>query len=581
MRRVLYTSIILTLLAVAGVPRTLSAQTEEYKEYTPTNLRVPYFTISFDKEMLWIGFPGDSTAVNVAVRRSTLDWSGAKVTADGKTLFDERGVTVGDSICPYDLITDLAVSQHNTETIIDFYTGERARQRGPALRRGNRITFDRNISIAADEFVRGVIFTAKGNIDVAGEANKDVISLFGNINVTHSAVIRGDVVSIAGNITMDKTASIYGDTYSGVKNISARKHRFARKQEEFSGEPTFSYNRVDGFAPFLTLKYEDADSLLPTVWAKGGYAFGSGRWRFDVGMEQMLWRKPALALGGNFYRRLASDDDWIIGDVENSAFAFLVKEDFKDFYQAEGGSVYLKVAPLPNTKVELRLQGEETDWQHAHRHLWSLFGGDKLFPENYRSIDSVSQLQKELISRKNAAIMAEFEYDSRNRENLFGHSAWRGFATLEWSDSAFGSDFNYRKYLLGIRRYQRTTRYTMLLLNGTYGASDGDLPLYKEYSLGGIGTLYGYKQKEYMGTRFWMANAEYRFAFPKSDLAFSLFWDIGQIAAGTSFDQSSQVRNSLGIAFYVGNTFRLSIARRLDRSFDNSPKIYARIGNVF
>ena len=108
-----------------------------------------------------------------------------------------------------------------------------------------------------------------------------------------------------------------------------------------------------------------------------------------------------------------------------------------------------------------------------------------------------------------------------------------------------------------------------------FGGSDGVLPMHKQFYLGGLGTLYGYEHKEYSGQNFWLAGVEYRFAFPHSDLAASLMWDLGQVSDTKSFE-GAEVKHSLGVAFYFGSDFKIGLAKRLDRADNDKPELFAR-----
>ena len=105
--------------------------------------------------------------------------------------------------------------------------------------------------------------------------------------------------------------------------------------------------------------------------------------------------------------------------------------------------------------------------------------------------------------------------------------------------------------------------------------------MYKRFFLGGLGTLQGYDHKEYMGTRFWMLNTEYRFKFPRVETAVSVFWDMGQIANDRKLDGSIDIKNDVGLALYFEDDFRISLAKRLDRSVDDNPVFYVRLNHVF
>lgn len=573
----------IALSIILAMSASTRSQTPIYKEYGTSSTRELYFVISFDKSNLRIIVPSAQGQQEVVVGRQTIQTTGPAVTSAMMVLLDSSGLVFQDSVYPYHAISDIEISRHDQETEIRFFTNEKARSQVGRVRRGNRISYDQDVDIARDEFVRGSVFSVKGDVRVAGEINKDVVSLFGDLTVAPQAVVRGDLASISGTIAVAKNSAVYGDTFSGTKKSWIRRHRVFRGEDELAAVPRLSYNRVDGFAPYVTGKFQDQDSALPTAWVTLGYAFASERLRFELGMEQRVLRTMSLTVGAKYGRRLASSDDWLIGDGENTAFALLATEDYKDFYESDGGAAYLKANPLKNANVEIGMYSEDTRWLKAHRNLWSLFGGHKRFPENFGTVDPDYRVQgiAEIDTATNAYLFARLAYDGTDREKLFSRSAWRAWGTLEWSDKSFGSDFGYRKYLLQVRRYQRATKQSMLLMTGTYGGSDDYLPMNKRFFLGGVGTLYGYRHKEFTGSRFWMINAEYRFALPRRDLAFALFWDCGRISNSLGFDSDSEVKHSVGAALYVGKGVRLSLARRLDRSFDNQPELYVRLSKIY
>ena len=135
--------------------------------------------------------------------------------------------------------------------------------------------------------------------------------------------------------------------------------------------------------------------------------------------------------------------------------------------------------------------------------------------------------------------------------------------------------------MINIRRYQVINHYTTLMLRGVYGGSSGNLPYEKRFYIGGPGTLRGYDNKELIGTEFWMANSEYRLNFPGSSISLSVFWDVAQIANDVDLNSDVEVKNNIGISFYIDDNFNVSLAKRLDRSYDDNPMFYARFKHNF
>lgn len=582
MRR-LATLLILFAIAAAFRPGTASAAEGQYKDYTRRATRSMYFEIGFDKNTIEISVQGDSGKTTVSYRLKDMELRHNAVYFDGVRVFDTAGLSADGQTLPYSEIYDSRVTEQNEFTVVTFFTRSDEAEKLYHVKPGNIINYSENYVVSEHQFVRGLVFSVLGDIDVDGEVNKDVISLFGNVNVGPAAVARGDVVSVTGDITVARHASIYGEVYSAREKRRARRGRFYRPERVSDLFPGFVYDRVDGAQPWLEFRFDDGDSLLPRVDLKAGYAFASSRWRYNVQMEQSVLRSVPIAVGGSLYQKLSSQDNWIIGDNENTFFSLFFAEDYRDYYEANGVNLYVRSRPLKSLTIETRYQYDETNWLRGYRALWSLFGGDRLFRSNFSSVDSGYRAygMDEIDTTANAGLHFLVDYDTRDREDPFSKSAVVATGQFEWSTPDLNSDFDYRRYTLSLRRYQKLNRHTMILARAMYGGSDGYLPMYKRFFLGGLNTLRGYFTKEYMGTRFWMGNAEYRFSFPHSDLALSVLYDVGQIANDQKLNSEVDVKQSLGLALYVGSDTRISVARRLDRSYNNGPRLYARLSHVF
>ena len=570
----------LLLLLAAGSG---SAEEVKYKEFGQSGKSSEFFKITLEKKQVQVtAFFDDRESVQ-QFRLNDLAAKNGQVYAGDILLFDEAGLVIEGRTYPYDQVSDTRVFGSDDHISILFMTSTGAAASVRRFKRGNLIETSRDLVVDSDEFIRGLVLSLTGSIEIYGEVNRDVISLLGDVYVGPGAVVRGDIVSFSGRVDVARDASVYGEVFRADKRRTKYRHRFYRGDKAIDAIGDFVYNRVDGATLYFGAEFSDSDSLLPLIRAQGGYAFASERWRYEFGLEQIVLRDPAIAVGGALYRRLASEDDWLIGNWENTTFALLVTEDFKDYYEGEGGTLFVRGKPMDNLTVECRYRYEETRWLPANRDLWSLFGGDKKFGDNFERVPYAYRLDgiREIDTTANAGLTWEVDYDTRDEDDPFDRSAWHVTANLEWSHPDLSSDFDYRRYTLSVRRYQEIHRHAMLLLKGIYGGSDGHLPMYKRFYMGGLGTLRGYKHKEFMGSRFWMATAEYRIAFPKTDVAVSVFWDGAQIANDTRLDRDVETRHDLGMALYLGKDFKVSLAKRLDHSFDDDPKFYVRLNHVF
>ncbi|UCE25008.1 MAG: BamA/TamA family outer membrane protein [Candidatus Zixiibacteriota bacterium] len=561
----------------------VTASAVEYKEYKRTRLEKEYFEISYDRtEVRITTFEDDDTYTSV-YPRSSLEADEGKIYSDGRLLFDEKGLVVDEQYFYYDDIVDSRIMSEEKVVTITFYTRKPSPSQTTKFKRGNLVVAGEPLTVKEDDFVRGMVLAVGSDVDVLGEVNRDVISILGDVYIGPDAVARGDVAAVDGRIDVASDASVYGEVYDVDRRNIRLRLRFSRGLRDWDFLNNLTYDRVDGLGLNLGVQYQDHDSLLPTFMVQMGYAFNSERWRYETGLEQTILRDPAVAAGGRIYRRLATDDDWLIGEDENTAFALLATEDFRDYYQAEGGNLYVKVRPRHDIDIESGYRLEETRWLDARRHLWSLFGGSKLFPENFNTVNDAFRAASiaEIDTTNIGVLYASASWDTRDKADPFDRSAWYATVDLEWSHDSFSSDFDYRRYVIGVRRYQKINRRAALITRGVYGGSDGYLPMYKRFFLGGLGTLRGYDHKEFMGTRFWLANTEYRINFPRIEAAISIFWDVGQIANEHKLDGSIDIKNNLGLALYLEDDFKVSLAKRLDRSFDDNPIFYVRLDHIF
>ncbi len=560
------------------------ANTQGYKEYTTSSNRELLFEIIYNQNNFGHAVSHGNTTTRTEYSQSSVKVLGAKVTAKGALLIDRDGLHVNRTLYPFDDITDIRVGRDNGYTVVSFYTRDEGGRRTDRIRRGNRIEPFGLIVVDEDEFVRGTVFSVTGDVEIYGEVNQDVISLFGDVFVGPDAVVRGDIASATGRIDLARDATVYQDIYSGSDRRLGRRHRFRRFHRTYAYMFDINldgtlpvYNRVDGLSLGLTLKFDDPDSLLPTAWAGGSYAFESKRWRYELGLEQTILHRPAIALGGTTFRRLISEDDWLLSPEENSVFAVLVGKDYKDYYEAVGASAYLRLRPLRHLVLESGYRYEETKWLNARRNLWSLFGGSESFEPNFGSVDSVAREAgiAEIDTSTNASLYGHLTYNTRDEDDPYRYSGYLVEGLFEWSSPDLDSDFDYTRYRLSVTRYQKLYRRAMAILRGVYGGSDGCLPMHRRFYLGGLGTLYGYDHKEFSGNYFWLTNVEYRIDFPHSDLAASVMWEAGQVTENSDFD-NVEVKHSLGAALYIGSDFKIGLARRLDRSYDDRPEFFAR-----
>jgi outer membrane protein insertion porin family len=102
------------------------------------------------------------------------------------------------------------------------------------------------------------------------------------------------------------------------------------------------------------------------------------------------------------------------------------------------------------------------------------------------------------------------------------------FANGSINKAGFGGDFNFEKYTLEGRYYLPLGENHTIAMRAWGGMVTGDAPITEFFYAGGPDTLRGYQQNQFFGTRFLVANIEYR--FPIGNIKFlrgAVFADAG------------------------------------------------------
>ncbi len=344
------------------------------------------------------------------------------------------------------------------------------------------------------------------------------------------------------------------------------------------------YNRVEGLTLGMKLNrdyWRRRHPQSPFLYGHWGYAFAAKEFQYQVGLEKGIFEEYRFGFGGEYHRMIDTPDRWIMPEAENSVAAFLLKEDFYDYYLSEGGTGYIvqnltRAVTLTGTYRSEKIQSVEKNTN------WSLFGGKKRFRLN------PAVEEGELHSISGSLVL-----DTRNSKT-HTTSGWYIQVEGEHTGDDLGGDFTYDCFWGDLRRYQRLGYNDGIDIRLRAGTANGILPWPKRYYLGGPSTLRGYRYKTFPdgwnqpgGNRMLLGQIEYRLG--KQDLPdefdfgvleqfyIILFADAGWINSvdtGLDFlegfddldyrDFKSDV--GLALANRSGN-FRIEIARRTDTGY--------------
>lgn len=575
--------IIIVLVSLLSATTLLS---DEYKSYQYSRQQSEYFSIAFNSQSneIEITAPQASTRLSIKGNRNDFVIQNGAVKLGALDIFRADKLIIDSNYFYYDKITDSRIESDEQITKVIFLTSA-SQTTVDRFKKGNRFDFSGRILIDSSQFIRGMVMSIIGDIEINGEVNKDVISLFGEIEVSSSAVIRGNIFSLIDKIDFDKNASLYGEIYQFNKKGRRSISRYLQAGKEIKISGNMSYNRIDGFKPAATFGYNSIDSVYPALDLELGYAFASERLRFKAGLEKLILRDREFSVSSEYYQKLTSLDNYIMANTENSLFALLFNRDYKDFYEVKGGNIFGEIRLYDRLYYQTGFEFYEMTWLPAHRNLWSLFDNDELFDLNYSSLTDNERLAAayESDGTKIGSWVHHLEFNTMtDKSNPFSHSYWDIKADHEWAVDMFNSDINYNRMQLTIKRYHKLSRNSSIHWRGITATSDGYLLYVKKYYLGGIGTLHGYDLKEFYGHHFLLSNFEYRQNIYTDQVALALGWDLGGIdIENQQLQKEFKFKHSLNVSFNIANQLKLIAAKRLDRSYDNDLKFYFRFAQNF
>jgi len=355
----------------------------------------------------------------------------------------------------------------------------------------------------------------------------------------------------------------FGDTMKPFVMAKPKEH------PEFGFGLSGSFDRVDGLSIFCHQEFNGDSTLYPTVKLMEGYAFDGKHWRYRAMFEQPLFRPEFLSFGASVYLLTDTYDGEISGVVENSLTALCLKHDYRDYFEREGGLVFVKQKFLGYNTVTV---------QYAEDHMRSLETKSKgLFHRHSRKFRENPAVDE----GKWATVAATYEYDSRSNDEYepgtFHHRLY--YELGENKDAPDVSETQYTRIAADLRSYLRLGpgQYLNVRLQGGSTVS-GTLPFQREFYAGGLGTLNAFAFKEFRGDQLLLGNVEYLLHIAKRS-HFIMFADVGKAWYDWDRLKDQRMEFDVGIGIGVEEGLRLCVAK--DPRGDADPVWILRLQRPF
>ena len=311
------------------------------------------------------------------------------------------------------------------------------------------------------------------------------------------------------------------------------------------------YNRVDGLLFYIGMEYR-ADRLLhPRMRALLGWPSARDDDYYRLEFEQPIWSPDGFSIGVELYEKTdwSWDDDEFVSDFGNNLRAFFLRQDYRDYWRAEGVTVFAQHHATPELTLRLEYRNDEITSLRKRESVWSLFDRDDEWRENPPLMVGILDAQREYEGRMRS-VFTSAVYDSRNR---YVHSGWRARFFVEVAPEGLEGDYEFRRYWADAEWLVRLTRTQTLAVGAEWGIGSGtDFPSNRLFHLGGEHDLRGYELREFSGKDRLFGRVEYGVQM-RENLKTIFFADGGEVSYAADSPESD---DSDGFVWDVGIGFR-------------------------
>jgi hypothetical protein len=272
-----------------------------------------------------------------------------------------------------------------------------------------------------------------------------------------------------------------------------------------------AFNRVEGLHAGVSV---DAEKVLPVLGVRAGWAYGFSdkRAKYNFGATLFTSAGRVFGIGADVYRVMDHrPESGYYGSLFNSFTALFVKNDYRDYYEAEGWETFCTVTPVRLVNVRLSFTAE-SQRSVNQRTNYSIVYPSRQYRDNPPIIPG--RLRSMMLFVRLGEEPVPLELVSRNAVELRVERSTPGFASSQFDFSryeavatfsvpTFGSSFLFRPELK---------------MRIAAGGSSGTIPPQRLFgiesqssSFAPFGVMRALRVKEFSGTSYAAINIEENF----------------------------------------------------------------------
>jgi len=382
------------------------------------------------------------------------------------------------------------------------------------------------MEVEEDRIIEGDLAVLNGPVYISGRVKGRVLAINSDVVLKPSARIDGDLLVVGGEVEGRHAAYVGGEIRIYRQQMQyVREGDFIRPERETtlasdetgwwrrwdraqhrSDSKLFVaagvYNRVEGLP--ITIGPQiyhsddwgsakiDAHAIVRTETSFNGQQDDIGH---NVNVELKFGRRGGLMLGGRAYNNLEPTESWQLGKTEAALSAFVLRRDYRDYYERRGGQA--RAGLFLRRGADVTVSYSDENWMpRGEEAPWTLFKRSTAWRPNPIFDQGAMKI-----------LNSTLHLDTRN-DNSSPWSGWFVNADLEHGKGtvlAYGprsapvvtptaGDVQYARAFLDFRRYNRVSPDAQLNFRVVAGGwMNGDpLPLQRRFSVDGPGGLPGY-----------------------------------------------------------------------------------------
>ena len=388
------------------------------------------------------------------------------------------------------------------------------------LRSSGRVEIDENRTVNGD------VAVLEGPVFISGRVRGRVLAINSDVVLRSTARIDGDLLVVGGQVEGRHAAYIGGeiriyrqeldysrdgDTIAPVRSTASSEtgwwRRWERSQRRNSSKLQIAtagaYNRVEGLpinlgpqiylnAPWGTVRL-DAYAIVRTETSFDGDQDDIGH---NVNAEVRVGRRGGALVGGRLYNNVEPTETWQLSQSEAGLAAFLLRRDYRDYYERRGGRVHAGLFVRRGADVTVSYGAER--WTSRSTEVpWTLFMQGATWRPNPSFDEGLLHLLNSTLridTRNDHDSPLAGWYVLADMEHGFGDITQFAPRSAPVITPATPEEVQYARAFLDFRRYNRVSPGSQLNFRIVAGGwMNGDaLPLQRRLGLDGPGGIPGF-----------------------------------------------------------------------------------------